>query len=301
MAKTIQRRQIAPSKKLADAAGVIRAGRKLRGLSQTDLAQHLGVSQSWVSKVESAQLLPNAEEWFEACQLYGVDSEDSFRTGLIDNAKSTVMGNLYPGSSIKLPKHLLENSASKVRAVRPFLLHFENNFGKKKLHDYLIKEKIDPDFFLILDNQISIRFLTKLMADLTQMGALNAVRLRELAALAKNPNTHGKLHQVYDHADSTKVLFRNLIQNSTLYENNFDYVLNENSRSALGLIITPQPHIAVSELKAHDLSDLVCRYKKHYFRQIASYGSLKQNTEISEHSCLFKGDSHCHYELQLTA
>jgi transcriptional regulator with XRE-family HTH domain len=282
-------------------AGIVRAGRKLRGLTQGELSQYLGPSQSWVSKIETGQLSPSAEEWFEMCRLFRIDAEASFRAGFIDNGISTTLGSPYPESHFKVPKHYRKNAASKVRALRPFLQYFSAKLGSNKLTAYMEHEKIDPDFFLVLDNQISINFLLKMASELNNQGLLSGSGLAHLTGYARKPDTHGKLRSYYDIAHNSQELLRDLIGNTRLYEANFAYTIDDERNNRLDISVTPHDHIDVNELQQQGLADLLCRYKQAYFEQFASYGSVTGQIQISERECMFRGGKRCVYEVRIAA
>ena len=179
--------------------------------------------------------------------------------------------------------------------------HFIDHFGKDKLTEYLRGEKADPDFFLILDNQISIRFLLKLMGTLSHFGCMDQEGLSKLTAKARMPETHGRLHRVYNQTRDPLRLVGELIHNSRLYEANFNYSIQDESPNTVVVSVVPQDHIHSVDLKQGDLDDLLCRYKKAYFREFAGYGRSNEKIEIAERECLFRGGTRCLYELKMAA
>jgi transcriptional regulator with XRE-family HTH domain len=52
--------------------------RKLRGFTQIDVAQRLGVDQTTVSKWENGEALPRADKLFDIADLYGVKVDDIY-------------------------------------------------------------------------------------------------------------------------------------------------------------------------------------------------------------------------------
>ncbi len=296
--------QLNRAERLSAIAGIFRAGRKLRGYSQVDVAKYLGSSQSWISKVESAQLIPNADQWFDACQYFRISSEDSFYSGIIDNCQiaSNKFDQVYPESHFKVPSKYKRLAASKVRAMRPLLRFFEKQLGPEALERYLISEKIDPDFFLVMDNQISIHFLIKLLSELNRQGVMTPANLEKLTEWVREPAAHGKLHHHYDKASSSKDALRDLIRNSQHYDSNFEYLLADETKDNLTLSITPYDHIDSKDLRADTLDDLICRYKKEYFKQFTKYGSYGEPAiELVDKECIFRGNSRCTYELRWVA
>ncbi|HLD99336.1 MAG TPA: helix-turn-helix transcriptional regulator [Bdellovibrionota bacterium] len=56
-------------------AKVIKTARKHRALTQHNVAEHLGVSQSAVSKMENGLVIPSAIQWYDFCVLTGIRAE----------------------------------------------------------------------------------------------------------------------------------------------------------------------------------------------------------------------------------
>lgn len=65
---------------------IIRTARKTAGLTQQELAKKMDISQSALSKLENASLLPSAYQWFRFCEVTRIAPE-SFITGKIVRAK----------------------------------------------------------------------------------------------------------------------------------------------------------------------------------------------------------------------
>jgi DNA-binding XRE family transcriptional regulator len=299
---SITRKQ-SEQQKLEKIAAVVRAGRKLNGLTQVELSQRIGVSQSWVSKVESAILVPHATEWFEMCRLFSIDSEESFYSGVIDNCNSTKMDNLYPNSLFNLPRAFKTNPNSKVRAARPFVTFLEEKMGPEKLSQYFRQNKLDPDFFVVLDNQISIEFLLKLLSDLIGTGILKRSDIAKIAELCSQPESHGLLSAEYNREQTDQQRLAALIKNSPLYETNFSYEIAEQNHHHFALTVSPQPHLSLNALRRDGLEDALCQYKQHYFKNFIRYAKPKSGllANLTEKECLFKGDKRCLYKIEFAA
>lgn len=60
---------------LEEMGRLIRAVRKQRNLTQQFLADRLGISQSALSKIETAKAEPSALQWLEFCDLTGTPAD----------------------------------------------------------------------------------------------------------------------------------------------------------------------------------------------------------------------------------
>ncbi len=289
-----------PAEKLTAISGIFRAGRKLRGYTQIDVANRLSTSQSWISKVESELGLPNADQWFDACQLFRINSDYSYCSGVIDNcqiAKDDI-GMIYPDSYFKVPKKYARSAASRVRDIRPFIRFFQQQLGREALDQFLKSERIDPDFFLVLDNRISIQFVIKLLSELSRRGALYLAELQRLTAWVREPDAHGRLHQDYDMTSNARDVLSAWVLNSKHYDSNYEYSFVSDRTNAVTMTLTPRDHVESSVLRVAFLDDFICRYKKEYFKQFARYGKLyTQDVEVVDRECIFRGGSRCIYDI----
>jgi transcriptional regulator with XRE-family HTH domain len=59
----------------AKSAKIIKAIRQERGWTQAELASRLGISQSALSKLESAKLVPSSLLWFSFCAMAEIEPE----------------------------------------------------------------------------------------------------------------------------------------------------------------------------------------------------------------------------------
>src|SRR4051812_23679776 len=109
----------------------MRAARKRIGLTQMGVAQALGISQSALSKMESARLIPSAPQWFAFCEITTI-SADSLTLGYLERNKPALLTNAEVEGGFKLPKRFAEFRGSKVRAVMPFLIVFKETLGEEK-------------------------------------------------------------------------------------------------------------------------------------------------------------------------
>jgi DNA-binding XRE family transcriptional regulator len=279
-------------------ARVFRAARKLNGRTQSTLAKDLGIAQGTISKIESGLLMPSLSEWFVFCQLTAIPAEESFMSGYIDHGLPIQTEGVYENSSFKVPVKYRHHSSSKVRSLQPFVKYFESCLGIEKWEKHLELTKMDPDFFVVLDNQVNIGFLLDLVSTLIQNGQLKPDTLSQVTQSVRQPKTHGRLEAMYSQARSPRDLIVSFIQHSDKYERNFTFDLEETNEKKLVVSVKPLEHMRQFNYKNDVLNDFICRYKKQYFRDFSSY---KGGTpvEIEETECHFHGGSQCIYKMQI--
>ncbi len=88
--------------------------RKNATLGQTQIAKRLGVSQSMVSKIEKAALMPSALVWMDAADIFQI-SHDSYREGYIDNEYICKINSAPSEKGYKLPERYISNRGIALR------------------------------------------------------------------------------------------------------------------------------------------------------------------------------------------
>ena len=277
---------------------VMRAARKISGKNQVEIAKDLGISQSALSKFESAILIPSTSQWYKFCRTLNVDSLESFTLGTIDNRISATSTGSYPETTFKIPKKYAHHQGSKVRAIRPFLDFFSTQLGEEKLEHYLKDNKVDSDFFVVQDNQLNIGFTVDIATHLISTGSLAKKDVSALTRPVSQPAAHGALHGSYDSASGEIGLLQSLFENSKKYEINFTYKIESSTRKDLEISVIPGEHLAQFDYKSALLGDFLCRYKKSYFQQFSTYKG-KKRVELEEHECHYKGAARCVYHFKV--
>lgn len=277
---------------------LIRAARKRKGLTQSEVASILGSSQANVSKLENAMLIPSAVEWFEFCSATGI-SPEAIRTGYIDRSSETELRSGRTEGGFQLPSHYAHERGSKVRAMVPLLGYYREKRGEKALEDFFERIKIDSDLFVDLDNQVNLNFCLDLARDLISTGNLKKQDFAALTQSVRRPETHGRMQAVYADKVSQWNLLSLLIKNSRHYEINFKYELEEDGHGHTFLLVKPAEHLKEIKYRSDDtLGDFLCQYKKHYFESFTGYGGLKL-ASIEERECHYHGADRCLYEIKL--
>lgn len=279
-------------------ARLVRATRKQLGLSQETVAKQLGLIQSALSRIETGSQMLSAPQWAEFCALTGI-SPDSIMTGYVDLKRSAVLKQDDREGTFRIPKKYAKNRGSKVRALVPFLSFFEKTYGDENLKKYLRAQKIDPDFFIGLDNQISLKFCLDITEHLVKEGALRPNELDKLTSAVLRPETHGILHYQYLGKTSASDLLGLIIPNAPYYECNFKYSIENQNKQSFDFSISPEEHLESTNYRNHPvLGDFLCRYKKQYFSQFTSFGG-QRNAPVEELECHYRGHDKCVYRVNL--
>lgn len=279
-------------------AKVIRVARKLSGRSQSSLAQAIGVSQSVFSKFEAGKSTPSVIEWHYLCKEMQIHPRAAFEAGIIDHCRESIPGGPYPDARFKIPSKYTRHAGSKVRTTRIFTKYFKAATSEEKLNDYLSYVGIDPDLFAVLDYQINIQFSLDIAQMLIRDGHLKRENLPALTASVASFEVQGNLMKRLLKYPSRAKLFHFLLQNSKLYEMNFDYNLEEETQSYLVISAQPKPIMRHFDYKNDLLGSFLVDYKKEWLRQFSCVlGGEPSEVKIVDDYC--KGARKCVYKVLL--
>ncbi len=153
-----------------------KVGRLLIGKTQLEMAKLLNVSQASISMIESMAIEPSASDWFQFCQIVGIDSHKTIELGYIDGLHK-FEDNLYDKSSIKLPAKYRIGSLIKVRELIPFKKCITEELGEEGWMSFLDENKIDKELFYIYDFQVSL----ELFRDILNWGIKQGINIIERA------------------------------------------------------------------------------------------------------------------------
>lgn len=286
----------------AKTARIIRAARKQLSLTQTEVAAHLGVSQSALSKLENGILVPSAPQWFDFCRMTGISTE-SLLTGVIERNRPAALENGSREGTFKLPKKYATDRGSKVRAMLPFLTFLKTALGERKAREFIKSMKLDPDFFVDLDHQISLGFCLDVSRYLIRERLLKPKSLSALTKTVSLPETHGSLQLKYNQAHGTSNLLQVLLLSSRQYECNFKYQIEHIGPASLDVSITPEKHLErLSYRNDPELGNFLCQYKRSYFEHFMQYrnGARVKPDAVQELECHYTGNaSRCVYQIRV--
>jgi transcriptional regulator with XRE-family HTH domain len=135
-------------------ANVMKVGRKLRGLSQSEMAEALNISQGKVSKLESGILAPDAGCWYTFCQQLKVNPDFTYNTGYIfTSTRERGLKGVF-----KLGK-LKKRALIKIKECIPFVMTIKELGRYEDFLKHTRKLKIDADVFYVPDYSVPIDIL----------------------------------------------------------------------------------------------------------------------------------------------
>lgn len=277
----------------------MRTARKLSGLSQVETCKILGISQGYLSKVESGQNEPDVSVWFALCSLANIPA-DTWITGYIDQPTPALLRSSGLEHGFKVPAAYSQNRGSKVRSLIPFIRHAANTLGEAKLLGFLKTKGIDSDFFNIYDSQIGFEFCSDLVKLITENHVLKASDFQDMGNLIKTPVAHGVLHKQYDKKSSTADLLRARIKNSKYYGCDFDYEIEEESSKFIDVSVKPGDHLTeTSYTTSPEVRAFFDRYDRESMEQFLHYQGKFSGTisQVSQGST-GKGFKKCIYRIQ---
>ncbi len=279
----------------------MRTARKRMGLTQIAISKNLGISQGALSKLESAQLVPSAPQWFEFCEMTGI-APDCLSRGYIERNRPAILESDDASLGwFKMPKKYVEFRGSKARATLIFIDYFKATLGEEKFLQYLEMVKIDPDVFVDLDNQMNLAFILDLTRTLIQQGHLKPKDMPALVKTVTRPQSHGSLHRHYDAVETSIELLTTLIRNSRQYECNFEYEIEDQKVDRMVISVKPERHLKHTHYKNDPmLGNFLCQYKQSYFERFAYYNGGKGVT-LHENECHYKGAEKCIYSIKTAA
>jgi transcriptional regulator with XRE-family HTH domain len=280
-------------------AKIVRACRKNLGINQTTLAQELGVDQSALSRVEGCKQNLTAQQWFQFCHFVGI-SPESLSSGLIEISQHPER-EFIQGRKLKLPERFAENALSKVRSVQPIIRGFIAKYGEKQFDSFVKKLKLDPDYFVDLNNQINFNFCIDISKYLVQKGAIQRNTIWKLTQCAKDAHLHGSLHYQYDYLpqQGRLQLFETLNSNISRYGENFKFEILDVSRTSFRIGVTPLPHMSeFSYDRDPDLGDFFCEYNRSYLSAFLASDKTKfVRVDVIENQYLDPGANRCIYKV----
>lgn len=278
-------------------AAVLRSARKRAGLSQAHVARVLGISQSKLSKVEAGSLSITVPQWFDICDNLAIPV-DSARSGLIDIPGSKISNDSFIGK-FRLPRRYSEYAGSTARTARIFLELFAAAAGRKGVQQFLDERRIDPDYFVQLNNPINIRFITDLLQTLESNGMLSVRSAESLASLFVTLPIHYPFQKEYDcenRIDSLQALIRRLPH----YEQNHAYEITERTARSAVVSITPREHVVALGV-SNDTGVFLSTYYGLAIKKFLERRIRENAVNVKQIECFYKGEKRCLYRATLAS
>ncbi len=257
-------------------AKIIRTSRKLRGWTQVETAQKIGISQSALSKMESGVLIPSVHQWFEFCSSAGIPA-DSHVQGYLDRLEMLRFQDTVAQKDFKVSQLYRNHAGSSARSMMPLLNGLFTNLGDIKAKKLVKEMGVDPDYFVDMGSQINFRFFVDLFQVMKKKGIYKKSDLSQITSETPTQKIHGGLVSSYQQAINAESLLKLGFSKSSFYEVNFSYKIEESSTKKLSFSIIPKEHLLMDkQLQFDEARDFLNDYRTAYFKNFVDQLGTKQ-------------------------
>lgn len=284
-------------------SSLIRAARKLAGKNQTEIAQHLGISQSSISKLEKGILLPSVTEWFHFARFVGIPAEESYEFGFIDHAiseqdpKSAAPQEHYPHHHFRIDPLYLKNPGTRIRSLLPLKAVFIERHGKKEWHQKLKDHHLDADVFSVLGFSVGPEVTHLLLKLLNQRQWKDA----DFAFLAKSQRLnqiHGRLASIYHSSTNGLSMLESYFENESQYDSHFHISNAKRNAKTFSFDWVSSPHWMKSEASEPHHSEAYFEVMKGFWSLLPAMKGLPP-LQIRIHPHSAEGIASCSFEASL--
>jgi DNA-binding XRE family transcriptional regulator len=216
-------------------ARVMKAGRRLLGLSQVEFAKTLNISQGTISKTEAGVLLPTLDIWFNLCLLLKVDSSYAYDFGVIETPVRKTHTFYNETYGFKCNKDYLKDFHIKSRDLLPLIeiVGFDQ-------WETFCKKKIEPLVAIVLSAPISMDLALDFLIWIQEEHSSKLKDWSKLKTLSTS--IHGNLFEQYSSKKTVKNLVIKFVKNLAHYETVFDYNIEE-KKNGLEIHFTPNDRV----------------------------------------------------------
>ncbi len=286
------------SKNISKLPSLIRSVRKNLGLSQTEVAQVIGIDQSAYSRIEKGSQKLLIEQWFLFCELTQI-SPDCVMLGYVDYLRPLGTLETYLNKKM-LPQKYLTHGGTSLRKVLPLVDYFHKKVGEKKWNDYLNSHGLSSDFFNFIDHEMNLNFEVDLTKELIQHHGLNRQSLDQALDLVWMPKFHGQLGYQYLSITDPLERVRSLVSNQRFYETAFQFETLHISAKKLEVALARDSSFEQFDYRSDSiLGDFLCQYRKKYLLKFAEPNHDQPKIKLKELQCQFKGSAECIYQMTL--
>ncbi|MBT3980225.1 MAG: helix-turn-helix transcriptional regulator [Bacteriovoracaceae bacterium] len=253
--------------------------RKVRNISQRELASHVYLSQSIVSRIENEKYLPSVGEWGGICHRLGV-SPSSLLDGFLDSLKVVHGSFKYEAGNLRVPEMYKKNATYSMRAIAPLFLYAKKQMGEVGFNKVLNNYDLDEHITYCFDTKLNFKFFldfTKEVIGCTDLGKKDI--FSEIDFLS--PKCHGHLHHVYNMIDTPHEIAGVYVKQSNKYDCNFTRKLRQGLDGILSIDVTPGPFYT-NQLSRFTDSDcqLIKEYDFLFFENICKYSDQFSDYEV---------------------
>ncbi len=277
---------------------LVRATRKQLGLVQLPVAKRLDLTQSALSRIESGLQVMTAPQWAEFCSFTGI-SPECIMTGYIEFMRPAALESVKQKIPFRMPAKYLDDRGTKVRATLPITKFFKSIYGLDGFEKYCESNKIDPDFFVNLDNQIHVDFSFDMVDFLRLKGHLKTADIVKMTKPVNRPEMHGQLRHMYEGLKSNVTqLISAFASHSLYYDCNFKYGIADTARKHIDFFIRPEAHVWEKLRNTNsDTAEFISKYRKHYGERFAAFGS-DHIPQVEHRESFFKGAEQCVFRVE---
>lgn len=277
---------------------VVRAMRKQLGYSQSSLCRKIGISQAMLSKVESGNRALGIDELLAFCKFAGISANAAQRGYIEMLDPENRVQTLRDDNPFDLPRRYAKDRGSKVRMVLAYTNAVSRTFGQSVLDEFLVSEKIDPDFFVNLDNQIHISFNLDLFTPFVSKGDFKQDFLG-LVGRQMFERTASLMRCSYSEDPGVLEPTAAFIKNLQLFEVNHAYAIEGLKKNHIEFSIKPNWHLQIKSYRSHPiLNDIPCRCRKSYLiSHLAAHTG--QRYSITELQCFHAGADRCIHRIEI--
>jgi DNA-binding XRE family transcriptional regulator len=203
---------------------VIRCARKGANYNQVTMAEVMGVSQSFISKIESGNLMMSAYHWMKFCDITNIDPQ-SLKFGHIDALKvAKVKKQLDQQTQFRVPSKYINDSSIKVRFIWPFIEYVRKKLGDDATEVFFKKHfKTDYDFLFNLDHQVNRLFFYDLIDKLKENKLITGNEFGEVEKVLAQRPVYGAVYErlFTKKADTGLDLVKNYLKNYRMYDSTY--------------------------------------------------------------------------------
>ncbi|HXH73942.1 MAG TPA: helix-turn-helix transcriptional regulator [Bacteriovoracaceae bacterium] len=204
---------------------IMRAVRKYHQIKQIDFAPIIDTSQSALSKIEAGHLELSASQWLTICQKFTLDPRCLF-TGKIENlgGRKVKVENHKEVGGFQVPDQYSFLMGSTVRTAYPLLKFMRMKLGDKRTSTYIKSTGFDPDYFLIMNNPLSLAFIQHLVHFMLAEGLFNLSNVQSILDLGQFNDVHSLIIDDLSSIKSLELATKKLLTKvKTSYEHNTSY------------------------------------------------------------------------------
>lgn len=221
---------------------IMRSARKFKGITQQELAVALECSQSALSKMENGVLIPSAPQWFSFCAITDIPVE-SFVRGYIDRQQNAEILNGKISNGHNIPSRYLNDRGIKIKMIKPFLSFLAENYGEDSLGSFLKKKKLSQDYFVDLDNQISLNFIYDFYKYMKETETLSADNLKRIAQNFNKSDVHGLLYETLVKTRTPIETLNSFVNNYRHYQADFLISVKDKTVDSITINVKPKLHL----------------------------------------------------------